>query len=151
MEIPGDSEELSHAEKEKETPKDTETVGEVFESLTEKQKGKLTHLLNSLNLGTADANVGDVFVAWLDGNAPTLTQRELDRLAHLLVTMARSSAGRDTVDATQQQLADLLGVSRVTLGAAMGELARLGQVEQRYRQIRLLDSLADRVNSLECD
>lgn len=74
-----------------------------------------------------------------------------DRLAHLLVTMARSSAGRDTVDATQQQLADLLGVSRVTLGAAMGELARLGQVEQRYRQIRLLDSLADRVNSLECD
>lgn len=53
-------------------------------TLTEKQKGKLTHLLNSLNLGTADANVGDVFVAWLDGNAPTLTQRELDRLAHLL-------------------------------------------------------------------
>lgn len=53
-------------------------------TLTEKQKGKLTHLLNSLNLGTADANVGDVFVAWLDGNAPTLTQRELDRLVHLL-------------------------------------------------------------------
>lgn len=53
-------------------------------TLTEKQKGKLTHLLNSLNLGTAAANVGDVFVAWLDGNAPTLTQRELDRLAHLL-------------------------------------------------------------------
>lgn len=53
-------------------------------TLTEKQKGKLTHLLNSLNRGTADANVGDVFVAWLDGNAPTLTQRELDRLAHLL-------------------------------------------------------------------
>lgn len=53
-------------------------------TLTEKQKGKLTHLLNSLNLGTADANVGDVFVAWLDGNAPTLTHRDLDRLTHLL-------------------------------------------------------------------
>ncbi|WP_447761287.1 Crp/Fnr family transcriptional regulator [Sphingopyxis panaciterrae] len=65
-----------------------------------------------------------------------------ERLAHLLVTMARESHGRDTVHATQQQLADLLGVSRVTLGAALGDLAKREQVERRYRHIRLLGSLA---------
>ncbi len=66
----------------------------------------------------------------------------IERLADLLVIMARESEGRDTVHSTQQQLADLLGVSRVTLGAALGQLARRGQVERGYRQIRLLGSLA---------
>ena len=67
-----------------------------------------------------------------------------ERLAHLLVTMARDSQSGDTVHATQQQLADLLGVSRVTLGAALGDLARREQIERGYRRIRLLGSLAAR-------
>lgn len=67
-----------------------------------------------------------------------------ERLAHLLVTMARNSVDCATVDATQQQLADLLGVSRVALGMALGRLASRGQVERGYRQIRLLGSLAER-------
>lgn len=66
-----------------------------------------------------------------------------ERLAHLLVIMARDGEPSGTVRATQQQLADLLGVSRVTLGAALGELAKRGQVERRYRHIRLLGLLAD--------
>ena len=45
-------------------------------------------------------------------------------------------------------LADLLGVSRVTLGAALSESAKQGQVERDYRQVRLLGKLARRaVNS----
>ena len=60
-----------------------------------------------------------------------------DRLAALLAAMARDSADGATVDATQQQLADLLGVSRVTLGAALRELAEAGRVERGYGRIRL--------------
>jgi CRP/FNR family transcriptional regulator, cyclic AMP receptor protein len=67
----------------------------------------------------------------------------VERLAGLLVTMARESPGCDTVYATQQQLADMLGVSRVSLGTALRKLAKREQIEPRYRQIRLLGSLAD--------
>ena len=66
----------------------------------------------------------------------------VDRLAQLLGVMAQDSATGDIVRATQQQLADLLGVSRVTLGAALGELARRGMVERGYRHIRLCGSLS---------
>lgn len=62
----------------------------------------------------------------------------VDRLAGLLEVMARDSPTNDIVRATQQQLADLLGVSRVTLGAALGELVAKGLVERGYRQVRLL-------------
>lgn len=60
-----------------------------------------------------------------------------DRLIRLLAVMARDSASGDLVIATQQQLADLLGVSRVTLGAALGDLAERGLVERGYGRIRL--------------
>lgn len=65
-----------------------------------------------------------------------------ERLAQLLGVMARDSATGDVVRATQQQLADLLGVSRVTLGAALADLAAQGLVERGYRRIRLLTSLS---------
>ena len=63
----------------------------------------------------------------------------VERLAALLATMARDSADGATVGATQHQLADLLGVSRVTLGAALRELAEAGRLERGYGQIRLRD------------
>lgn len=62
----------------------------------------------------------------------------VDRLAQLLAIMARDSDSGDRVQATQQQLADLLGLSRVTLGAALRELVAQGRVEQGYGRIRLL-------------
>lgn len=68
----------------------------------------------------------------------------VERLAQVLGVMAQDSATGDVVRATQQQLADLLGVSRVTLGAALGELARRGMVERGYRHIRLCGPLPPR-------
>ena len=59
-----------------------------------------------------------------------------ERLARLLAAMATDAADGSTVRATQQQLADLLGVSRVTLGAALRKLVARGVVETRYGSIR---------------
>lgn len=61
-----------------------------------------------------------------------------DRLERLLRTMAAEASDGVSVQATQQQLADLLGVSRVTLGAALRELVSRGLVETGYGWIRLL-------------
>ncbi|WP_422059965.1 Crp/Fnr family transcriptional regulator [Sphingopyxis sp.] len=65
-----------------------------------------------------------------------------ERLAQLLAAMAADSADGVTVRATQQQLADLLGVSRVTLGAAMRQLTGAGVVDCGYGQIRYHGSAA---------
>ena len=61
-----------------------------------------------------------------------------DRLERLLRTMAAEASDGVSVQATQQQLADLLGVSRVTLGAALRALVSRGLVETGYGRIRLL-------------
>ena len=61
-----------------------------------------------------------------------------DRLLRLLGMMAADGGDGATVHATQQQLADLLGVSRVTLGAALRELTARGLVETGYGRIRLV-------------
>ncbi|PQM28055.1 hypothetical protein CVO77_05920 [Sphingopyxis lindanitolerans] len=60
-----------------------------------------------------------------------------DRLLRLLRMMAADGPDGASVRATQQQLADLLGVSRVTLGAALRELAARGLIETGYGRIRL--------------
>lgn len=60
-----------------------------------------------------------------------------ERLHRLLVAMAADAPDGRTVRATQQQLADLLGVSRVTLGAALRTLDQAELVERRYGHIRL--------------
>ena len=61
-----------------------------------------------------------------------------DRLLRLLRMMAADGDDSATVRATQQQLADLLGVSRVTLGAALRDLTARGLVETGYGRIRLV-------------
>lgn len=62
-----------------------------------------------------------------------------DRLLAMLRAMAADSVGGDRITATQQQLADLLGVSRVTLGAGLRALAAQGLIERGYGSIRLTD------------
>lgn len=65
-----------------------------------------------------------------------------DRLARLLAAMAGDAPDGVTVRATQQQLADLLGVSRVTLGAALRELTARGLVARGYGHIRVTAQLS---------
>lgn len=60
-----------------------------------------------------------------------------ERLVRLLRAMAADGPDGASVRATQQQLADLLGVSRVTLGAALRDLAARGLVEPGYGRIAL--------------
>ena len=61
------------------------------------------------------------------------------RLAGLLSTMAGNGKGSATITITQQELADLLGVTRATANAALKELQRLGLVERGYGTIRIPD------------
>ena len=58
-------------------------------------------------------------------------------VARLLLDIARREG--PALALTQQALGDLLGLSRVTIGQAMGELATLGLVNSGYRQIKVLD------------
>lgn len=62
------------------------------------------------------------------------------RLARLLIDLVDED-GR-TVRATQQELADLLGVSRVALVAALGRLARSGAIARGYRVVTIHDCTA---------
>ena len=60
-----------------------------------------------------------------------------ERLRRLLTAMAAEAPDGRTIRATQQQLADLLGVSRVTLGAALRALAARGALICGYGHIEL--------------
>ena len=60
-----------------------------------------------------------------------------ERLGRLIAAMAADAPDGCTVAATQQQLADLLGVSRVTLGAALRELEARGALTRGYGCIKL--------------
>ena len=62
------------------------------------------------------------------------------RLAGLLATMAGAEAKGASVSITQQELADLLGVTRATANAALKELQRHRLIERGYGSIRIPDS-----------
>ncbi len=63
-----------------------------------------------------------------------------ERLAGLLANMASSADHNATVRATQQELAELLGVTRATANAALRELERQGLVKRGYGTIEILDA-----------
>ncbi|WP_394730511.1 Crp/Fnr family transcriptional regulator [Altererythrobacter sp. GH1-8] len=63
-----------------------------------------------------------------------------ERLAGLLATMADRAGQVATVRATQQELAELLGVTRATANAALRELERQGLVRRGYGTIEILDA-----------
>ncbi|MEX0342240.1 MAG: Crp/Fnr family transcriptional regulator, partial [Erythrobacter sp.] len=58
------------------------------------------------------------------------------RLAGLIANLASDSA---EIAITQQELAEMLGVTRATANAALRELAEAGLVERGYGTIRVLD------------
>ena len=59
------------------------------------------------------------------------------RLAALLLRL--DPGGSDTVASSQQELADLLGISRVALVTALGRLAQTGLVQRGYRRVLIVD------------
>lgn len=61
------------------------------------------------------------------------------RLAGLLATMAGNGEGAGTVSITQQELADLLGVTRATANAALRVLQQRGLAERGYGSVRVAD------------
>ncbi len=61
------------------------------------------------------------------------------RLAGLLATMSGDGEGVGTVTITQQELADLLGVTRATANAALRALQKRGLVERGYGSVRVPD------------
>lgn len=61
------------------------------------------------------------------------------RLAGILATMAGEEGGTASITITQQELADLLGVTRATANAALKELQHRGLVERGYGSVRVPD------------
>jgi len=69
----------------------------------------------------------------LDSDRMTLA----GRLAQVLLSM--ESDGDQAVTCTQQQLADLIGVSRVSLGMAVRQLEKAGAIAGGYGKVRIVD------------
>ncbi len=61
------------------------------------------------------------------------------RLAALLANMAGSGPGRSRIAVTQQELADLLGVTRATANAALRDLHEKRLVERGYGTVIIPD------------
>ncbi|AMO71960.1 hypothetical protein AZE99_08970 [Sphingorhabdus sp. M41] len=64
------------------------------------------------------------------------------RLAQALLQLCGDQEGGAEVLATQQDLADLVGVSRVSLGKAMTKLQSSGLIEPGYGSVTIRDGLA---------
>lgn len=62
------------------------------------------------------------------------------RLTGLLAAITVEGPGAAEVTITQQELADLLGVTRTTANAALRELQRQRLIERVYGNIRIADS-----------
>ena len=60
-------------------------------------------------------------------------------LALALVRLCGDQSGDIVVPVTQQELADLVGVSRVSLGKALAELEDAGLIKRRYGSIMISD------------
>ena len=64
------------------------------------------------------------------------------RVAGLLDALAGASPLPANVRLTQQELGELLGLTRVTINAALKELEAAGAIARRYGQIEVLDKAA---------
>lgn len=63
-----------------------------------------------------------------------------DRVARALYELSQD--GRTTVSVTQQQLADYVGLSRVSVGQVLGRLERVGLIRRGYRALDIVDRAA---------
>ncbi len=68
----------------------------------------------------------------------------VERVARALLGLCEGEGQTVSISITQQELADLVGVSRVSLGKALGKLEQSGNIERNYGKIVVLDPLLSR-------
>ncbi len=64
------------------------------------------------------------------------------RMAGLIANMAREGSGTNALAITQQELAELMGITRATANATLRELERLGLVRRGYGKLHVPDQQA---------
>ena len=62
------------------------------------------------------------------------------RLAGLLLNLRGAGSGDEAIRASQQQLADLMGLTRVTVNKGLAELENAGLIRRDYGRIEILDA-----------
>jgi len=65
----------------------------------------------------------------------------LARTASLLANLAQSAGEQNSIEITQQELAELLGITRATVNKALRSLERDGAIRRRYGSIEILDPM----------
>lgn len=70
------------------------------------------------------------------------------RIAGMLVNLAGGVEGPIMLSVTQQELAELLGLTRATVNSALGDLERGGLIKRGYGKLTVLDPAALRLASL---
>lgn len=70
------------------------------------------------------------------------------RIAGMLLTLAADKPPPVPIAITQQELGELLGLTRASVNAALGEFQELGLVRRAYRSIELLDPEALELEAL---
>lgn len=65
-----------------------------------------------------------------------------ERLAQRLLALGEGQSAPIKLGIRQQELAELIGVSRMTVGSALAELEKAGFIERHYRYLTILDPWA---------
>lgn len=61
------------------------------------------------------------------------------RIAGVLANLAGASAGPVMISITQEELGDLLGLTRMTVNTELKQLEREGMIQRRYRKIEIIN------------
>jgi CRP/FNR family transcriptional regulator, cyclic AMP receptor protein len=109
---------------------------------------EMVHFRRGLgDAGTHNGDIPSIFAGLLARQLATTLQRTADRTA--LPPLARVAAeiayligqfGNDPVLTTQDELGEMVGLSRKTVNRCLGELARQGAIFNGYAELRIMDS-----------
>lgn len=97
--------------------------------------------------GRQNGDISSVFARLLAGQLATTLQRTADRTS--LAPLARVAAeiaylagqfGEDPVQTSQDELGEMIGLSRKTVNRCLGELAKQGAIINGYAELRIRDA-----------
>jgi len=101
-----------------------------FEATLQQDPRAMRTLLGALSLQLQE--VLDVVAGIRRGSAPA-------RVAGMLLTLAEKSDDSAQIEISQQELGELLGLTRVTVNAALRDYEQQGLIRRHYGKIDLLD------------